>query len=55
MAEKKRLAPEVEIAALKAELSAQNGEYKQSLKVQTAFYQIADAASSAKNMGALRR
>jgi GAF domain-containing protein len=53
MAEKKRLAPEVEIAALKAELSAQNREYKQSLKVQTALYQIADAASSAKNMGSL--
>ena len=51
MAREKALSPETEIAELKAKLKAQDLEHKRSLKVQKTLYNIADAASAARDMG----
>jgi GAF domain-containing protein len=50
MATKRQLTPKAENVLLKKRLSAREKEHKRALKVQSALYKIADAASAAKDL-----
>ncbi|MGB7873133.1 MAG: GAF domain-containing protein, partial [Anaerolineales bacterium] len=50
MATKRSVTPKSDVASLKKELAAREKEHKKSLRVQSALYKIADAASASKNL-----